>query len=60
MFVSALLAVELLLNVYMFRSINRGELQLGKMSLATATFCTSQDLYYILRFVVHLMNEMVR
>lgn len=35
------------------------ELNLNKMSLAAITFCTSQDLYYVLRFVVHLMNEEV-
>mgnify|MGYP006928493976 CR=1 FL=1 len=43
----------------MFREIQFRRLDIGKLSLATATFCTSQNLYYILRFVVHFINEMV-
>lgn len=55
-FVSSVLFLEILLNMYLMRQISLGNINLNKLSLSTVTFCTAQDLYYVLRFVILLMN----
>lgn len=51
-----LLVAEMLMNINMSRAINNGGIDFNKVSLMTITFCTAQDLFYLLKFIIYMIT----
>lgn len=43
-------------NIRLSRAISNQQIDFNRLSLTTITFCTAQDLFYILQFVVYLIT----